>query len=155
MPDRLETDLLDEHQWIYVRSQYHLTPRELQIAKLACRGMSNKQMAQTLNINSGTVKTHIRNIYRRVHVRGKVAMLLRFIAVAQRHAGKAAPIAAVPVIEVKRSKRRKEIRHASSGRSQDCEDESGCQNPSFSPANLSEHRQANLRALLREIDRLI
>lgn len=71
--------LLNDEQWQIVRQKYHMTPREVEIAKLICRGMSNEEIADAVKIRYGTVKTHIRNIYRRVHVKSKVAMLLRFL----------------------------------------------------------------------------
>jgi DNA-binding CsgD family transcriptional regulator len=74
-----EMTLLTEEQWGFVRERYHMTPREIEIAKLVCRGMSNEEIADSVKIRYGTVKTHIRNIYRRIHVKSKVAMLLRFL----------------------------------------------------------------------------
>lgn len=45
-----------------------LTTRELEIFKLAARGMSNKQIAQDLNLNLGTVKGHLVNIFSKLNV---------------------------------------------------------------------------------------
>ena len=71
--------LLDKKQWLYVQKQYNLTPRECEIAKLICRGLRNGSIASYLHIKPGTVKTHTRNIYRKVHVKSKISMLLRFL----------------------------------------------------------------------------
>ena len=71
--------LLNERQWIYVQNRYNLTPRERQIAELICKGLRNGNIAKYLRIKPGTVKTHTRNIYRKVHVKSKIAMLLRFV----------------------------------------------------------------------------
>ena len=71
---------LDDRQWSYLRRRYDLTPRELQIADLVCRGLRNGNIARELKIRPGTVKTHVRNIYRKVKVRSKITMLLRFMA---------------------------------------------------------------------------
>ena len=71
--------LLNEKQWSYVQSRYNLTPRERQIAELVCKGLRNGNIAKYLHIKPGTVKTHTRNIYRKVHVKSKIAMLLRFV----------------------------------------------------------------------------
>ncbi len=71
--------LLDSRQWSYVRRRYELTPRELEIAELVCRGLRNDRIARDLKIRPGTVKAHVRNIYRKVKVRSKIAMLLRFV----------------------------------------------------------------------------
>jgi DNA-binding CsgD family transcriptional regulator len=74
-----QTTLLTDEQWLLVQRRYHMTPRELEIARLICRGLSNEDIADSVKIKYGTVKTHIRNIYRRIHVKSKVAMLLRFL----------------------------------------------------------------------------
>jgi len=71
--------LLDNRQWSYVQRRYELTPREVQIAEMVCRGFRNDRIARNLKIRPGTVKTHIRNIYRKVKVKSKIAMLLCFV----------------------------------------------------------------------------
>ena len=71
--------LLDGKQWLYVQRRYNLTPRERQLAELICQGLGNGNIAGYLRIRPGTVKTHIRNIYRKVRVKSKIAMLLRFV----------------------------------------------------------------------------
>ena len=71
--------LLNQRQWSYVQNRYNLTPRERQIAELVCKGLRNGSIAKYLQIKPGTVKTHTRNIYRKVHVKSKIAMLLRFV----------------------------------------------------------------------------
>jgi DNA-binding NarL/FixJ family response regulator len=79
--------LLNERQWLYVQKRYELTPRELQVAALVCRGLRNGSIARSLRIQPGTVKTHVKNIYRKVRVRSKIAMLLRFVEEVRKHSG--------------------------------------------------------------------
>ena len=55
-----------------------MTPREYQIARLICSGLGNEEIADQLHVMLSTVKTHIRNIYRKTWVNNKMAMLLRF-----------------------------------------------------------------------------
>ena len=71
--------LLDEKQWLYLKKRYHLTRRELQVARFVCNGLNNNEIAKALKIRHGTVKTHLRNIYRRVRVKSKITLLLRFV----------------------------------------------------------------------------
>lgn len=97
IPDALAV-LLDSRQWSYVRRRYELTPRELQIAELVCRGFRNDHIARDLKIRPGTVKTHVRNIYRKVKVRSKIAMLLRFVNEASgpsRYQGRPSPMQSI------------------------------------------------------------
>ena len=74
-----EITLIDDQWWSQIGKRYNMTPRELEVAKLACRGLDNKQIGGTLKIKDGTVKTHIRNIYRRLNVQSRIAMFLKFV----------------------------------------------------------------------------
>ncbi len=78
--ERPRVILLDEKHWSYIQMRYHVSPRELEVAKLVCHGLSNKEIAEALRIRQGTVKTHIKNIYRRIRVKNKVSLLLRLMA---------------------------------------------------------------------------
>ena len=71
--------LLDDRQWRQIQKRYFISPRELQIAKLICHGFNNDEIAEDLDIKRGTVKTHIRNIYRRIRVKNKLELLLTFL----------------------------------------------------------------------------
>ncbi len=71
--------LLNAGQWAFLKQRFRMTNRELEIAKLICRGLSNDQIADDLNIKHGTVKTHVRNIYRKTWVNNKISMLLKFL----------------------------------------------------------------------------
>jgi ATP/maltotriose-dependent transcriptional regulator MalT len=50
-----------------------LTPRELQILQLAALGNAAPQIAESLFIGISTVKTHMDNIYRKLHVSDRAA----------------------------------------------------------------------------------
>jgi DNA-binding NarL/FixJ family response regulator len=52
-----------------------LTPREQEILGLLCRGLRNKELAAALSISEATTKAHIRNIYAKLHVKSRVALL--------------------------------------------------------------------------------
>ena len=68
----------DEY-WLFLKNRYHLTPRETQVAILICRGFSNDEIAEALKISQSTVKTHLKNLFRRVRVNSRILLLLRFI----------------------------------------------------------------------------
>ena len=70
--------LLDDAQWAHLQRRYDLTPRERQIAELICQGLRNDSIATKLAVRPETVKTHVRNVYRKTGVRSKVLLLLRF-----------------------------------------------------------------------------
>jgi two-component system, NarL family, response regulator LiaR len=49
----------------------NLTTRELEIFRLAARGMSNKQISTEMNLNLRTVKGHFVNIFSKLNVRSR------------------------------------------------------------------------------------
>lgn len=53
------------------RSESHLSDREMDILKGLVDGLDYKQVAEKLNISPLTVRTHITNIYRKLHVNNK------------------------------------------------------------------------------------
>jgi DNA-binding NarL/FixJ family response regulator len=54
-----------------------LTPRELEIVRMAASGLRNRGIAQRLCISEGTVKIHLHNIYEKLGVGGRVELTLR------------------------------------------------------------------------------
>ena len=71
--------IFDDKQWLFIKSRYHMTDRELQVSMLVCRGFNFGEIADTLKIKQGTVKTHLRNIYRRLRVISKILLFLKFV----------------------------------------------------------------------------
>ncbi len=45
-----------------------LTDREAEILRMVSQGKANKAIASRLSVSEGTVKSHLRNIYRKLHV---------------------------------------------------------------------------------------
>ena len=76
--------VLKSKQWDYLSKCWHLTPREVQVAKLVCKGFDNEQIGQKLHIAYNTVRAHLGNMFRKVGIRGKAALILEFVAVLQR-----------------------------------------------------------------------
>ena len=95
--------LFDDKYWLYLQRRYNLTNRELQVAKLICQGFNNEDIAAKMKIKRGTVKTHIRNIYRRVRIRNKIQLILKFVDTATKFAAKPGTTSAIPIVEIKKS----------------------------------------------------
>lgn len=53
-----------------------LTPRELEIVRMIAHGLRNKEIATRLSISEGTVKIHLHNVYEKLQVDGRLALLL-------------------------------------------------------------------------------
>ena len=59
-----------------------LTTREADIAKLVSHGLNNKQIARELHLSEGTVKMHLHNIYRKLHLHGRTELALSIAGMA-------------------------------------------------------------------------
>ena len=53
-----------------------LTAREMQVIQLVERGMKNKEIAETLGIQTGTVKIHLKHIFEKTGIRGRYSLAL-------------------------------------------------------------------------------
>jgi DNA-binding NarL/FixJ family response regulator len=64
------------NSFMHVKShQYNLTPRELDVLQLLIKGYSSKMIAAELNISFDTARSHLKNIYTKLHVNcGKQAI---------------------------------------------------------------------------------
>jgi DNA-binding CsgD family transcriptional regulator len=62
------------------RSGLPLTPRETQVMAWVARGMTNKEIARTLWISPGTVRTHLENTYEKLGVKSRTAAAALFLA---------------------------------------------------------------------------
>lgn len=56
-----------------------LTSREEDILRWLARGHRSKEIADELGIGTGTVNTHIRHIYEKLHVRSRAEAVARFL----------------------------------------------------------------------------
>jgi DNA-binding CsgD family transcriptional regulator len=56
-----------------------LTQREEDILRLLAKGHRSKEIAGELGIGAGTVNTHIRHIYEKLHVRSRAEAVAQFL----------------------------------------------------------------------------
>jgi DNA-binding CsgD family transcriptional regulator len=66
----------EEVAWLNVTA-YGLSPREEEVVKLAVRGLSNRQISQSLHISENTVQRHLSNIFEKVGVRSRRELVKR------------------------------------------------------------------------------
>jgi DNA-binding NarL/FixJ family response regulator len=55
--------------------KYYISDREVEIIEALVVGKTNKEIASELFISINTVKTHIKNIYRKLEVKNRVQLL--------------------------------------------------------------------------------
>ena len=56
-----------------------LTDRESDVLRLVAKGYSNKAVARELGITISTVKTHLRNIFRKLDVEDRAQVIIKAI----------------------------------------------------------------------------
>ncbi len=77
--------IFDKNQWSYLQKCYNLTPRERQIMELMFQGYKDEDTAMNMKIKVGTLKTHLRNVCRKVRARNRMMVLLKFINDVQKY----------------------------------------------------------------------
>jgi DNA-binding NarL/FixJ family response regulator len=66
-------------QFVNSSDEIKLTPRQLDVANLICRrGLSNKAIANSLEISESTVKIHVSAILQRYGVKNRSQLVLAF-----------------------------------------------------------------------------
>ena len=100
--ERPDVVLLDKKHWSYIQRRFRMSPREVQVAQLVCKGFSNEEIAKNLRIKHGTVKTHLRNIYRRIRTKNKIAMLLKLVDQATKFSAKSGITPPIPIVEIEK-----------------------------------------------------
>lgn len=75
LPDLLAAGLLQYQSTTKAWQQWlSLTPRERDVAALACLGYTNQQIAVRLGVSLNTIKTHMRNVLSKFEVRNRVKL---------------------------------------------------------------------------------
>jgi DNA-binding NarL/FixJ family response regulator len=57
-----------------------LSPREEEVLRSLAKGHRSKEIADELRIGLGTVNTHVRHIYEKLHVRSRAEAVARYVA---------------------------------------------------------------------------
>jgi len=61
-----------------MQNEMGLTNRQQMVAALVSDGLSNKMIATHLGLSDGTVKAHLVNIFKKVGVRGRGALMILY-----------------------------------------------------------------------------
>jgi DNA-binding NarL/FixJ family response regulator len=63
-----------------LESSISLSPREEETLELLTRGYSNKEIADYLNLSIETVRSHLKNIYTKMHVRSRTEAVAHYMS---------------------------------------------------------------------------
>jgi DNA-binding NarL/FixJ family response regulator len=55
-----------------------LSTREAEVLKFLSRGFSNKEIADKIELSIETVRTYLKSIYKKLHVRSRTEAVLRY-----------------------------------------------------------------------------
>jgi DNA-binding NarL/FixJ family response regulator len=72
----MEEGLLPEVDLVVRTGHSSLTAREAQVLELVERGFKNREIAQSLGIQTGTVKIHLKHIFEKTGIRGRYGLAL-------------------------------------------------------------------------------
>jgi len=72
----LENGIFSETEKSPYQRRSQLTPREMEVAGLVEQGLRNRDIAQNLGIQTGTVKIHLKHIFEKTGVRGRYGLAL-------------------------------------------------------------------------------
>lgn len=81
MSDRIARKVVQAFQQMKKSSTEteNLTQRESEILSYVARGYQDKEIAEKLFLSSETVRTHLRNIYKKLHVRSRTEATLKYL----------------------------------------------------------------------------
>jgi DNA-binding NarL/FixJ family response regulator len=58
----------------------NLTSREEEVLALLSKGFSNKEIAEKINLSTDTIRTHLKHIYEKMHVRSRTEAVIRYMS---------------------------------------------------------------------------
>lgn len=70
---------ISHRKFDHICMNYNLTAREIEIAKLICKGFNNNEISEQLFISVGTVKAHIHHIFEKFEVNSRIQLLARIM----------------------------------------------------------------------------
>ena len=81
MSDRIARKVVQAFQQMgkSSRETENLTHRESEILSYVAKGYQDKEIAEKIFLSSETVRTHLRNIYKKLHVRSRTEAALKYL----------------------------------------------------------------------------
>jgi len=79
LPDGGLPELFMPDRWRCLTIHLALSPRQREVAWLACRGMTVDTMAFHLSISPHTVRMHLKALFKRLDVHDRVGLVVRLV----------------------------------------------------------------------------
>ena len=74
------TKVLSLIEWPSVQRQYGISERETEVVRQVIGGATNHEIARRLYISESTVKTHLVNIFKKVHARNRAELIVKSLS---------------------------------------------------------------------------
>lgn len=71
--------MISEIEWQHIANVLHLSAREVDIAKALLAGATRREVGPLLGMSQSTVKTHCERLYKKLGVRNRTTLVLRFV----------------------------------------------------------------------------
>jgi DNA-binding NarL/FixJ family response regulator len=55
-----------------------LSDQQREVVVLICRGLSNRLIADTLDVSEGTIKSHLHTVYEKLGVQSRIELMIMF-----------------------------------------------------------------------------
>ena len=74
-----ETMIFSKKQYQFLQECYRFTPRQMEVIRCICEGLTNNDIVRELKIGYGTLTSHFWSIFSKVGVKGKAAFIIHFL----------------------------------------------------------------------------
>jgi len=68
-------------EWSQVQDRFGISDREAEVVRQVVGGATNQEIARRLYISESTVKTHLVNIFKKVHARNRAELIITALGV--------------------------------------------------------------------------
>ncbi len=72
-------ELFTPGEWKSLAAKLRFSPRQAQVARLICLGLSKEQMAKRLRISEPTARLHVKELFRKLHVNDRLGVPVRLV----------------------------------------------------------------------------
>jgi DNA-binding CsgD family transcriptional regulator len=76
--------LFSDEEWAVIKAELGLSPRQADITKRICQGMSDKRIARELGIALPTVRTHTSRLYEKLDTADRLELVLSVLVALRR-----------------------------------------------------------------------
>jgi len=77
--------IFSKKQYEFLQKCYHFTPRQIEVIRGICEGLTGDEICKLLKILKSTLGSHLWNIGNKVGTRGKFELLHKFIRLVSDH----------------------------------------------------------------------